>query len=64
MTSRDPVLQGVINELADSLQTAVLLASRLAMDLRAPAQDAVVLDDAIRRATATLRRLQPKGGRP
>jgi len=64
MTTRDPVLQNVIDELTDSLQTAVLLASRLAMDLRAPARDAVVLDEAIRRATAALRRLQPKAGRP
>jgi hypothetical protein len=51
----------VIEELTDALQTAVLLAAKLATGLRADAREADVLYQAITRATTALQRLRPKG---
>jgi hypothetical protein len=64
MTPLDPEqLRSVIDELANALQTAVVLAAKLATSLRADAHDGDVLHAAIARAVAALQRLQPNGGR-
>jgi hypothetical protein len=51
----------VVDELANALQTGLLLAGKLATGLRADAHEADVLYQAITRATAALQRLRPKG---
>lgn len=48
-------------ELADALQVAALLATRLRRDLGATSQEAVDLEGAVERAVKALRR-QKKGG--
>ena len=48
--------------MANALQTAVVLAAKLATSLRADAHDGDVLYQAIGRATAALQRLRPKEG--
>jgi hypothetical protein len=53
----------VIEELANALQTAVLLAAKLATSLRADAHDGDVLHAAIARAVLALKRLRPTEGR-
>jgi hypothetical protein len=55
-------LRTVIDDLANALQTAIVLAAKLATSLRAEAHDGDVLYDAITRATAALRRLSPTNG--
>ena len=55
-------LRNVVDELANTLQTAIILAASLATGLRADAHDADVLYEAITRASAALRRLTPTNG--
>ena len=55
-------LREVIDELANALQTGLLLAGKLATGLRAGVHEADVLYDAISRATTALRRLTPTNG--
>ena len=63
MTPFDPEqVRKAIDELANTLQTAIVLAAKLATSLRADAHDADVLYDAITRATVALRRLTPRNG--
>ena len=63
MTPLDPdQVRTVIDELANALQTAIVLAAKLATSLRADAHDGDVLHAAIARATAALQRLRPTGG--
>jgi hypothetical protein len=54
-------LREVVDELANALQTGLLLAGKLATGLRADAHDADVLYQAITRATTALQRLRPNG---
>ena len=62
MTPDNVELREVVDELANALQTAVILAAKLATSLRADAHDGDVLHAAIARAVAALRRLQQSGG--
>ena len=62
MTPLNPNVQNVIDELANALQTAVILAAKLATSLRADAHDGDQLYQTITRATAALQRLRQKGG--
>lgn len=62
MTPNRSDLDAVIEELANALQTAVLLAAKLATSLRADAHDGDVLHAAIARAVSALQRLRPAGG--
>ena len=55
-------LREVIDELANALQTGLLLAGKLATGLRADVHEADLLYDSIARATAALRRLTPTNG--
>jgi hypothetical protein len=55
-------LRAVVDELANALQTAVVLAGKLATSLRADAHDGDVLHAAICRAVEALQRLRPNGG--
>jgi hypothetical protein len=55
-------LPEVVDELANALQTGLLLAGQLATGLRADAHDADGLYQAIARASAALQRLRPTGG--
>jgi hypothetical protein len=55
-------LPEIVDELANALQTSVLLAGKLATGLRADAHDADALYQAITRATAALQRLRAKAG--
>ena len=61
MTNDNANLRDVVDELANALQTGLLLAGKLATGLRADAHDADVLYEAITRATTALQRLRPKG---
>ena len=61
MTSNNGNLREVVDELANALQTGLLLAGKLATGLRADAHEADVLYQAIARATTALQRLRPKG---
>ncbi len=55
-------VRAVVDELANALQTAVLLAAKLATSLRADAHEADVLYQTVTRATTALQRLRPQGG--
>lgn len=52
-------LRDAIDALANALQSAVLLSSRLRAHLDTGGQDAAALHDAITRAVSTLKALQP-----
>jgi hypothetical protein len=58
MTPLDPRLRETLDELANALQTAVLLAGRLQGDLSANAQNATTLHQAVARAVAALETLR------
>jgi hypothetical protein len=60
MTPANGNLRDVVDELANALQTGLLLAGKLATGLRADAHEADVLYQAISRATTALQRLRPK----
>jgi hypothetical protein len=62
MTPESGNLHEVVDELANALQTGLLLAGQLATGLRADAHDADVLYQAIARASVALQRLRPTGG--
>jgi type III secretory pathway component EscU len=55
-------LRIVVDDLANALQTAVVLAGKLATSLRADAHDGDVLHASIVRAVAALQRLRPTKG--
>ena len=62
MTPDNGNLREIVDELANALQTGLLLAGKLATGLRADAHDADVLYQAIARATTALHRLRPNAG--
>jgi hypothetical protein len=62
MTPDSGTLHAVVDELANALQTSLLLAGKLSTALRADAHDADVLYQAISRAATVLQRLRPDGG--
>ncbi len=62
MTPDNNQTREAIDELANALQTAIVLAAELATSLRADAHDGDLLYNAITRATTALRRLRPSGG--
>jgi hypothetical protein len=65
MTPRDPQLRRVLDELAQAVQTAIGLATRLRRETQTLADDAVRLEAALGRAVSALKRLHPRrGGRP
>ena len=61
MTADPNDLRSAADELANALQTGLLLAGKLATALRADAHDADTLFQAISRAAAALQRLRPNG---
>jgi hypothetical protein len=61
MTPDNGDLRDIVEELANALQTGLLLAAKLATGLRGDAHDADVLYQAITRASMALQRLRPKG---
>jgi hypothetical protein len=63
MTPSNPDLPAVVDELANALQSAVVLAAKLATSLRADAHEADVLYQAVGRAVSALQRLRPDGDR-
>jgi hypothetical protein len=62
MTPDNGNLRETVDELANALQTCLLLAGKLATGLRSDADDADVLYQALTRATTALQRLRPTGG--
>ncbi len=56
----ETAIKRAVDEIANALQTAVLVAARLRVRLNEDADDGKVLEGALRRATATLQRLQPR----
>jgi hypothetical protein len=62
MTSPNPELRAIVDELANALQSAIVLSAKLATSLRAEAHDADVLYQAVSRAASALHRLRPTGG--
>ena len=56
----DVTVKRVVDDLANALQTAVLVAARLHARAAEDRDDAATLQKALRRATTTLRRLQPR----
>jgi hypothetical protein len=61
MSPRDRlVLQRVLDDVANAVQSAIGLATHLRRQTQNVADDAIVLEAAIGRAIAALRRLQPR----
>ena len=58
MAPRDPNLQRVIDELANALQVAVLIAEHLELASSASAQDAIALSRNLKRATDAIQKLR------
>ena len=58
MAPRDPNLQRVIDELANALQVAVLIAEHLELASSATAQDAIALSRNLKRATDAIQKLR------
>ena len=58
MTPRDPNLRRVIDELANALQVAVLIAEHLELASSATAQDAIALSRNLKRATDAIQKLR------
>jgi hypothetical protein len=58
MAPRDPNLQRVIDELANALQVAVLIAEHLELASSATAQDAVTLSRNLKRATGAIQQFR------
>jgi hypothetical protein len=56
----DPVIKQAIDDLANALQTAVLVSERLHVALSNRTEDTAALQHALKRAAVTLRRLQPR----
>ncbi len=61
MPDHDEQFQEAVSDLANALQTAAPLATRLRCDLSAQAQDALTLEAAIDRAARAVRHLRPDG---
>jgi type III secretory pathway component EscU len=57
MTADNDNLHEVVDELANALQTAIVLAAKVATSLRADVHDGDVLNASIVRAVAALQRL-------
>lgn len=53
-------LRNTIDALANALQSAALLSSRLRQQIESDGRDAAALDEAITRAVSALRQLQPE----
>jgi hypothetical protein len=62
MTPADPKHRQAIDEVANALQSALLLAGKLATALRADAHDAGQVYEAIARASEAVRRFRSVGG--
>ena len=62
MAPRDPNLERVIDELANTLQAAVLIAEHLQLASSATAQDAVALSRNLRRATTAIQQFRAERG--
>ena len=60
MPERDDQLAQAVSDLANALQAAAPLATRLRRDLSTNAQDAVTLEAAIDRAVRVIKRMQPR----
>ena len=58
MNPRDPNLRRVIDELANALQVAVLIAEHLELASSATAQDAIALSRNLKRATDAIQTLR------
>ena len=56
----EATLKQVVDDVANAVQAAVLVATRLKARLREDAEAAETLHQALRRATRALQRLQPK----
>ena len=59
MTSPNTELRAVVDELASALQSAIVLAAKLATSMRAEAHEADVLYQAVARAASALHQLLP-----
>lgn len=64
MAPCDPNLQRIVDELANALQAAVLIAEHLQLASAATAQDASALTRNLRRAAGALQNLRAEGGAP
>lgn len=62
MAPRDPNLQRVIDELANALQAAVLIAEHLQLASSATAQDAIALSRNLKRATGAIQQFRVERG--
>jgi hypothetical protein len=62
MAPRDPNLQRVIDELANALQVAVLIAEHLELASSATAQDAIALSRNLKRATGAIQQFRVERG--
>jgi phosphopantetheine adenylyltransferase len=62
MAPRDPNLQRVIDELANALQVAVLIAEHLELASSASAQDAIALSRNLKRATDAIQQFRVERG--
>jgi len=62
MNPRDPNLRRVIDELANALQVAVLIAEHLELASSATAQDAIALSRNLKRATDAIQKLRVERG--
>lgn len=56
------LLRQVIDELANALQAAIALATRLRRETQTTADDAIDLEASVGRAVSALQRLQPRHG--
>jgi hypothetical protein len=62
MAPLDPNVQRVVDELANALQAAVLIAEHLERASSATAQDATAISRSLHRMTAALQTLRTAGG--
>ena len=62
MTTPDADLRDIVDDLANALQSAIVLAAQLATSLRADAHDADGLYNAVSRAALAVHRLRSGAG--
>jgi hypothetical protein len=62
MTPHESPLSRMVDDVANALQVAVLVAEHLQIAASATAQDAAALTRSLRRATDALQRLRVEGG--
>ena len=62
MASRDPDLRAIVDDIANALQAAVLIAEHLQRASSATTQDAGAMIRNLRRVTDALERLRKTGG--